>query len=172
MTANYNSLYLGSDFIDFFLVLVSSWSSECVLQGNVKHAQTFDVFMIIFRLFCNSTFLKKVLSSNINCRIQSWMQKIHVRHTLQQGNSNSWNAFLTSVYQMTAANSNPQNCKNEFNFTSFVHDFNTSAHFVMKNSIKWSGKLSNCLEPMQSQRYAICFLELGKAVSDKSWKLK
>ena len=41
--------------------------------------------------------------------------------------------FLTSFYQRTNANLPPKNFNNNLNFTSFVHDFNIFAHFVMKN---------------------------------------
>ena len=41
--------------------------------------------------------------------------------------------FLKSFYQRAGANSPPKNFSNNLNFTSFAHDFNIFAHFVMKN---------------------------------------
>ena len=70
--------------------------------------------------------------------------------------------FLTSFYQRASANLPPKHFDNDLNFSSFVQDFNIFAHFVMKNWIKSNGKRSNCVKPMQNQKYVI-YLSLKSA---------
>ena len=56
------------------------------------------------------------------------------------------NTFLTSFYQRAGSKSPPKNSNDDLDFTSFVHDFNFLAHFVMKKYDKVKQKAFQLFE--------------------------
>ena len=113
--------------------------------------------MTVFRPFHSGTFQKNFCLPKSILKLKAEDKKVCFA-VLFKIISTIRYTFLTSFYQRAGANSPPKIFRNNLNFTSFAHDFNIFANFVMKNEIKSNGKLSNCLKSMQTHRYGQLFV--------------